>query len=295
MSAIIGGIDVLTVIPFDATYMENNDFSDRLAKNQQLVLKEEAYLDKVIDPAEGSYYIETITESIINESWKLFLDIENKGGFIKSFEQNIIQNQIKIVASKRDNDIDFGKRPIIGTNKYPMHGEDIDPNSTRIIFPRKQFHSEGKKIEPLWNYRGSSRFEFLRGIIDDEKVKIKVFLLLYGNPVMRKARANFASDFFSCAGFEIIDSHEVESIDEGIKAALNRKADITVICSSDEEYAKIVPAASIGLKDKTELVVAGYPKEHISMFKDLGITDYIHLKSNIFETLKNFQSKLTEE
>ncbi len=82
MSAILGGTDSLTVEPFDAVFRHPDEFSERIARNQQLILKEEAYFDKVADPAAGSYYIENLTNLISENAWKLFLEIEDQGGFL---------------------------------------------------------------------------------------------------------------------------------------------------------------------------------------------------------------------
>ncbi len=83
MSAILGGTDSLTVEPFDIVFRKPDEFSERIARNQQLILKEESYFDKVADPAGGSYYIENLTHLIAEKAWKLFLEIEDNGGFLE--------------------------------------------------------------------------------------------------------------------------------------------------------------------------------------------------------------------
>lgn len=288
MSAIIGGIDVLTINPFDQAYNDYNDFSARVAKNQQLVLKEEAYLDKVIDPAEGSYYIERITDLLIKEAWKLFLEIEEHGGFINSFKKNYIQNLIKSTAWRRDEDIANGKRVFLGTNKYPNQQEKLK-NKPKAVKTSKKTNS---KVETLKLYRATDEFENLRICTEKTALTPKVFLFTYGDVKMRKARAGFASNFFACAGYDIIDNTCFDNIDDGIKEALKAKANIVVLCSSDDEYQQMVPTVSNNLKGKAELVIAGYPKEYIEQYKEMGIGEFIHVRSNILETLKNFNKKL---
>jgi methylmalonyl-CoA mutase len=90
MSAILGGTDSLTVEPFDATFRQPDEFSERIARNQQLILREESYFDKVVDPAGGSYYIENLTNMIAEYSWKLFVEIEENGGFLSALKSGII-------------------------------------------------------------------------------------------------------------------------------------------------------------------------------------------------------------
>ena len=87
MSAALAGVDSITVTPFDAPYRTPDDFSERIARNQQFLLKEESHLDKVVDPAGGSYYVETLTVAIAKEAWKLFLEVEDKGGFLCSCQR----------------------------------------------------------------------------------------------------------------------------------------------------------------------------------------------------------------
>ena len=112
---------------------------------------------------------------------------------------------------------------------------------------------------------------------------------------MRKARAMFATNFFGCAGYEILDNSGFETVDEGVKAALASKAEIVVICSSDDEYATL--GIEIAQKLKTankalNLVIAGYPKEILDSLKQAGVDEFIHVRSNLLQTLESFQEKL---
>ncbi|MZP65999.1 MAG: methylmalonyl-CoA mutase small subunit, partial [Bacteroidales bacterium] len=102
MSAIIGGTDSLTVNPFDITTGQPDEFSERMARNQQLILKEESWFGRVLDPAAGSYYIEELTSLIAEDSWKLFLEMEDKGGFLEALNSGFVK-------SKMENTIDGEK------------------------------------------------------------------------------------------------------------------------------------------------------------------------------------------
>ena len=117
------------------------------------------------------------------------------------------------------------------------------------------------------------------------------FMLTFGNVAMRKARATFASNFFACAGFEVQDNNGFTSAKEGVEAAKTANADIMVICSSDEEYAELAPAVK-ELAGDAIVVVAGYPKAIMDDLKSQGIENFIHVKSNVLETLKDFQVQL---
>lgn len=287
MSAIIGGCDSLSIKAFDITHNLRNDFSDRIARNTQIVLKHESSLDKVTDAAAGSYYIENLTNSIIEQAWDLFLQIEETGGYLKSFEKGIIQKIISETSYKRDLDIALKNEKILGTNLYP--------NTLETLTENDKAHSDKLKsteFTPLKAYRGAEAFEAIRIKTEKAKKTPEVFLLTIGNPAMRKARASFSAGFFSCAGFKITENAGFKSIDEGVEAAKSSKAEITVICSSDDEYPEFVSQIVEKLKDSTILVLAGYPKNHIEEFQKMGLKNFIHAKSNILETLKDFQKTL---
>ncbi|HYW94697.1 MAG TPA: methylmalonyl-CoA mutase small subunit, partial [Bacteroidales bacterium] len=140
-------------------------------------------------------------------------------------------------------------------------------------------------------YRGASAFEKLRLATENSDKKPEVFLLTYGNPAMRKARATFSSGFFACAGFSITDNIGFDTVEAGIEAAKKQEADIVVVCSSDEEYANIVPVVYEQMKDQAIVVVAGAPA-CMDELKSKGIENFIHVKSNVLETLTAYQKAL---
>ncbi|HBF87413.1 MAG TPA: methylmalonyl-CoA mutase small subunit [Bacteroidales bacterium] len=284
MSAVIGGVEILTVTPFDITFQESDTFSERIARNTQIILKEESNMNKIIDPSAGSYYIENLTQAIANEALKLFVEIEDKGGYLQAFKDGFIQLSIKEMAQKRDMNIAMRSEIILGTNQYPNPLEKISNTVTKTKKPNVP---ESLIAEPIRIYRGAEAFEKIRLQTERAAKTPRVFMFTFGNLAMRKARAMFSSNFFGCAGYEIIDNLGFKTIEEGIKAAKESQAEIIVICSSDEEYPEIVPQIAEVLHTKI-LVVAGYPKEHIENFKKTGVTNFIHLKSNLLETLQDF-------
>ena len=119
MSAILGGADAIANLPYDSLYHKDNEFGDRIARNQLLVLKHESYFDKVNNPADGAYYIESLTEQLAEKALLLFKDIEANGGFITQLIEGNIQRKISESASKEQELFDSGKEILLGTNKYP--------------------------------------------------------------------------------------------------------------------------------------------------------------------------------
>ena len=291
MSAVLGGAHSITVRPFNAIYENTTEFSERIARNQQLLLKEESHLDKIVDPSAGSYYIESLTDSIIEHTWKLFLNIQEKGGFIATFKEGFIQNEIKATSSKRDQNIALRRENLLGTNQFPNFNEKLEKELENSIFEPIDQTVEGAEVETLKPYRGAQAFEALRYKTDMYSRKNKrpvVFMLTIGNLAMRKARAQFSCNFFAVAGFEVIDNNGFSTIEEGVAAARAKNADIIVVCSSDEEY-EIAPRIAELLNNEI-LVIAGNPAIRAEL-ESKGITNFIHIRSNILEDLKNYQEK----
>jgi methylmalonyl-CoA mutase len=293
MSAALAGVDSLEVLPFDYTFREPDTFSNRVARNTQIILKEESYFDKITDAGAGSYYIETLTASVAEHAWKLFMKTEDKGGYINSLKEGFVQGEIKATSTKRDLSIATRREILLGTNQYPNFNEVADKDVTLDVVTRgaNWEKSNTPVIDPIEKYRGAQAFEHLRFTTETSGKRPKVFMLTFGNLAFCRARAQFASNFFAVAGFEVVDNTRFNTVEDGVKAALDAKADIIVACSSDEEYALSVPEIKKLSADKAIIVVAGEPacKEELI---SAGITNFISVKSNVLETLNNYQTLL---
>lgn len=292
MSAAIGGADSIHVNDFSHAFRESDAFSARIARNQQILLKEESFFNRIIDPAAGSYYIENLTSKLAESAWKLFLETEETGGIITCIENGHVQEKIAECAAKRNEELAKRKRILTGVNQFPNLNE---KEAEHLERPLTTPAPEGK-FKVVRPYRGAEPFEALRLQTEEYARKNngerpKVFLLTYGNLAMRKARAGFATNFFGCLGYEIIDNPGFENGIQGAEAALKSGAQVTVLCSSDEEYAELAAQSCPLLKGKTTLVYAGFVAEE-KPFRDLGIECFIHVRSNVLETLARFQEKL---
>lgn len=290
MSAALAGVDSITVIPFDTPYKTPDTFSERIARNQQFLLKEESHLDKVVDPAGGSYYVETLTVSIANEAWKLFLEVEEKGGFFAEVDNGDVQKAVNASCEKRHTDVARRKEILLGTNQYPnineMAADKIENKECKCACG-----NEEKGENALLMKRAATDFEALRLATEAASNRPKVFMLTIGNLAMRLARAQFSTNFFGCAGYEIIDNLGFDTVEAGVDAALEKGADVIVLCSSDDEYATLAPEAFKYLDGRAEFVVAGAPA-CMDDLKAAGINEFIHVRCNVLETLQNFNAKL---
>jgi methylmalonyl-CoA mutase len=291
MSATLGGVNSLTVLGYDSIYKPTDEFSERIARNQQLLLKEEAHFDKVSDPAAGSYYIETLTNEIAGQAWKIFLEVEEEGGFFTAITSGKVQQTIKATAAGRLKAVSSRREILLGTNQFPNFNE-IGAEKVQNVEVAGSCgcsHSGIEKLEPV---RGAAQFEALRFATEAAAKRPKAFMLTIGNLAMRLARAQFACNFFACAGYEVVDNLGFDTVEEGVKAALEAGADIIVICSSDDEYTSLAPAAYALAKGKAQFVVAGAPACTDDL-KAIGIEHFVNVKTNVLEALQGFNQKLS--
>ena len=291
MSAALAGVDEIVVTPFDATYEEPTEFAERIARNQQLLLKEESHFDKVVDPAAGSYYIENLTNSIAEEAWKQFLAIQEEGGMYELVAAGKVQEAMAATLKARLSDVAKRKEVILGSNQFPNFTEKAGKKIKEVACGCCCAKPENA-IATLPVARAAEEFEALRLETEAAKKQPVAFMLTIGNLAMRIARAQFSCNFFACAGYKVIDNNGFKSVAEGIKAARKAKADIIVLCSSDDEYATYAPQAWLQLEGAKELfIVAGAPACAEDLQK-LGITNFINVRSNVLETLKKFNEQL---
>ena len=290
MSAAISGVHSIVVTPFDAVYETPNDFSERIARNQQLLLKEECHFDKVVDPASGSYYIEELTTSLAAEGWKIFLKVEEEGGFLAAALAGTIQDDINATNEKRHLHAAQRREFILGTNQFPNFTEKSEGKQPIDGCKDSCGHEEGS-IKSIKATRLAADFENLRLATEKAKKQPVAFMLTIGNLVWRQARAQFSCNFLAAAGYKVIDNLGFATVEEGVAAAKEAGADIIVLCSSDDEYAEYAIPAYQAIGDSAMFVVAGAPACSEDL-KAAGIENFIHVKVNQLDTLKAFNAKL---
>ena len=290
MSAALAGVHSIVVTPFDAAYETPDDFSERIARNQQLLLKEECHFDTVVDPSAGSYYIEELTTSLATEAWKIFLKVEEEGGFLAAIKAGTVQDDINATNEKRHTLAAQRREFILGTNQFPNFNEKSDGK-----MPLEQSCGCGHKDESVYKAVSASRlaadFEALRIATEKAEKQPVAFMLTIGNPVWRQARAQFSCNFLATAGYKVVDNLGFNTVEEGVDAALAAGADIVVLCSSDDEYAQYAVPAYKYLDGRAMFVVAGAPACSDEL-KAAGIENFIHVKVNQLETLRMYNKKL---
>ena len=292
MSAALAGVDSITVSPFDKAYQTPDDFSERIARNQQLLLKEECHFDKVVDPAAGSYYIENLTVSIAQQAWNLFLEVEEAGGMMEAIKGGKVQEAVNASNKARHEAVSKRREILLGTNQYPNFTELSEGKAPMGCQCCCGGQGECEKpFATLNKDRAASEFEELRLQTENSGKRPKAFMLTIGNLAMRQARAQFSCNFLACAGYEVIDNLGFPTVEEGVEAAMKAGADIVVLCSSDDEYAEYAVPAYQALNGRAMFIVAGAPA-CMDDLKAAGIENFIHVRCNVLETLKHFNALL---
>lgn len=292
MSAALAGVDSMTVTPFDKIYQTPDEISERLARNQQLLLKEESHFDKVVDPAAGSYYVENLTVSIAKQAWELFLAVEEEGGFYAALKAGTVQAAVNESNKARHKAVAQRREILLGTNQFPNINEKAGAKRSVVATCCCGGHDTCEKDVATLNFdRAANQFETLRLETEASGKRPKAFMLTIGNLSMRQARAQYACNFLACAGYEVVDNLGFETVEAGVEAAMAAKADIVVLCSSDDEYVEYAIPAFKAVGGRAMFIVAGNP-ECTDELKAAGIENFIHVRVNVLDTLKEFNAKL---
>ena len=291
MSAILGNVDGVLIDAYDNEFNDASDFSSRIAGNISTILKEESYLGKVANPVDGSYYIEEVSAKIAAKALELFKTVEENGGFYKSFENELIQQQIAEIRQEKIKLIGQRRLPMVGVNKYPNLMETINSN---ILSAGEENNS--KVLTPR---RASLEIEAIRKTTEEfvEKTNKRpvVELTSFGNLTMRKARAAFAYDFIGVSGFTVLQEQSYSSAQEAAEQSAKSDSSVVVICSSDQDYEESAIAfvkAFRSLNSEKVLLLAGNPINIINELTDAGLDGFVNIKSDVITTISSIQNKI---
>ncbi|WNH13485.1 methylmalonyl-CoA mutase family protein [Thalassobellus suaedae] len=294
MSAILGNVDGVFIDAYDKEFNNASDFSSRIAGNISTILKEESYFGKVANPVDGSYFIEEASTKIAKKGLELFKAIEAQGGFYNAFESEFIQQQIAEIRQEKIKLISQRRLPMVGVNKYPNLMETVpsdilssgDTSNSKVLTPR----------------RASLEIEAIRKVteqfVDETNKRPIVELTSYGNLTMRKARAAFSYDFIGVSGFEVWQEKSYEDAIEAAKTSALSDSDVVVICSSDPDYDESALAfveTFRSLNTDKVLLLAGNPVSIVDALNEAGLDGYIHLKSDVIQTISSVQNKIQKK
>ena len=292
-AAVIGGVQYLHVSPFNEVGGCGSEFSERLARNTQLLLKEEVLLSKTQDPAGGSWYIEELTDQIASKAWEMFLQIDEYGGILASLVDGAIQSQISEVLEQRKNDSFTRKQTIIGTNMYAnLEEEPIQPCSQQKLIPEKQ----AIKIQELTSCRLSEPYEKLRFISEKLEKRPMVGLICLGEYKKFKSQADFMTAFLAPGGIGTEVSESLDNWDE-IHAFIQKSNLSTYsLCGALNGSEEVGLSIAIEFKrnyPNKHLYMAGLPEEK-EKWVAAGVTGFFHRGSNCYHTLLSLLTEMEE-
>lgn len=273
----LGGTDILTVHPHDIL-TNVTPASIRYARNVQLVIKEETFTQYVLDPSGGSYFIDTLTNELIEKAWTLFQNIDNLGGYTAYVSSGALDQRIEQVATKRLEQVHHRQKSLIGTNVYANLSDGVD-------------ESEGiKQVEG----RLSQAYEQLR--IDFAIKQPKVVLLTFGLLKDFKPRADFVTGYLSAAGLATIASPAFASVEEGQQWIVDNEFDYGIICMPPKDTEWMMGTLLKDLPKGKWLDVAGkYDAETGKQWQDAGISGFIYQGQNQLEKFKYIKKRWEEE
>lgn len=276
LAAVIGGTDILTVHPHNIL-TGSNALSRRYARNVQIVLKEETYINDVIDHSGGSYFVETLTNEYIERAWELFLEIEAAGGYSRYIESGVLDERVSKTREARFDDLAHNKISLIGTNVYADLSAPIIKSENPIEIP----------------HRLAEPYEKLRLYFEDKQPKIK--LITFGALKDFKPRADFVKGFLATGGLEVEYSPAFETVEAGQEWMKNTEFDYGVICVGGKDTVEILNLLVKDIPKNKTIDVAGFYKgEDADQWKKSGISDFLFKGKNQIKKLNEIKQNWKE-
>ncbi len=285
LSAVLGGVDSLSVGAFDELSGGPTEVSLRVARNVNTLLAEEFRLTSPADPAGGSWYVEKLTDELARKAWALFQDVEKQGGYLRALEAGVLAKAIAASAAEKADAVSKRRLGLVGVNLFPNLKEKI-----AAVVEKSGAAKASGAFAPV---RASEGFERLRlaseAFLAKTGARPKVFLAKMGPVKQHKPRADFSAGFFATGGFEAVGKLSFDAAENAAMAAVESGAPVAVLCSTDDTYGGIAPAfvkAAKAVNPALVVILAGYPTELIEPLKAAGFDDFIHIRSNVRETLE---------
>ena len=264
-AAAAGGADAITVSPFDAAIGVSDPLGLRIARNTQLLLREESHVDQVIDPAGGSYYVESLTDALAATAWGLFQELEAGAS---------LAERIEATHGARSQDVATRRLPLTGVSEFP----DIDEEAVDRL---------PEAPEPELRRLGEP-FEMLRDAADAAPSRPTAFLANLGPMAVHTSRAAFATNLLAAGGIRALGNGGYDTSAEAATAWSSSGSPVAVICSSDDMYQECAVNTVAALKEAgcEHVVLAGRPDDR------WGADAYIHLGCDALAVLQALHTRL---
>ncbi len=295
-AAALGGANAVVVHPFTWALGEPDAFALRIARNQQIVAQEESSLGRVIDPAGGSWYIEQLTETLAEEAWARFQQIESEGGIIAALNAGTLQDRIAETATQRAEKIATGKQPLTGVSAFPLLGDDgvtVTPWAASADVSKQDL---AKTLTPI---RLPAAFEALRDAADAFETragaKPQIFIASLGSIAEHNIRTTWTKNFLAAGGIEALVSEGYSDADTAAAAFKESGAQIACLCSSDSGYSEfgIATVEAITAAGAQQVLLAGKPTDDLKAKLDnAGVTSYLAAGKDAIAVLKALHEAL---
>jgi methylmalonyl-CoA mutase len=269
----VGGADAVTVQPFDAALGLPDSFSRRIARNTQSLLVEEGHLARVLDPAGGSWYVESLTDQIAQAAWDWFTELERAGGLVAALDSGLVRDRIGVAWEARAQRIASRKDPITGVSEFPNLAEKL---------PSREPSHAVQPAGGLPRVRAAQEFEELRDRADAATRRPQVYLATIGPIARHTARATFAGNLFQAGGLETPSGAGAEGLaDAGTTVAC--------ICGTDKDYAESAAALAAELRaaGATAVWLAGKPSLAVE-----GVDGYVYAGCDALDVLHRVHEQL---
>jgi methylmalonyl-CoA mutase len=291
----LGGADAVTVLPFDAALGLPDDFSRRIARNTQALLLEESHLAHVIDPAGGSWYVESLTDELAHAAWEVFTTVERAGGAAAALDDGSVAAALEETWSRRAGRIARRRDAITGVSEFPNLHESL---------PRRPAAPEDPHEGGLPRRRYAQVFEDLRDRADAREQRPVAFLATLGALAQYTARTSFATNLLHAGGIDVVEGPGGTDLDEIVAAFREAGTPIAVVASSDKVYAEHAADLARALADAgaTRILLAGPPRtpglgpesgEHPD--RGTALTGYLHSGCDAAALLTDLLDHLTGE
>lgn len=292
-----GGVSSLVVRPFDEALGEPDALGERMARNTRLVLDEESHLDRVVDPAGGSFFLERLTEDLAEGGWKELQELERQGGIVAALRSGFVQDRLEESATKRREEVATRRLPITGVSEFPNLAEltlERRPRANKEATPAPG----GESIRPMRFERIAEGFERLRDRSDAHLAltgsRPRVFLASFGTPSQHLARSTFVDNLFAAGGVEAVTTDGYPDAASAARALSESGVKLAVICAADASWEDVVPLAAKALRDAgaTRILLAGRPGEKEAALRAHGVDGFVHLGMNALDLLDSTLSLL---
>ncbi|MGY1621883.1 methylmalonyl-CoA mutase subunit beta [Geodermatophilus sp. SYSU D00965] len=269
----VGGADVVTVQPFDAALGLPDAFSRRIARNTQALLVEEGHLARVLDPAGGSWYVESLTDDLARAAWEWFTEIERAGGLAAALDSGLVRDRLAAAWATRAERLAHRKDPITGVSEFPNLAEQL---------PERRPAAVAQPSGGLPRLRAAQEFEELRDRADAAAERPRVYLATIGPVARHTARATFAANLFQAGGLATPSG-------DGANGLADAGTTVACICGTDRDYGESAAALAEELHaaGATQVWLAGKPSLGVD-----GVDGYVYAGCDALDVLRTVHEQL---